>query len=138
MFEFTFHVDRLQASIYKSNPSKADKLLANMILEDFDFAFELRQYDMSVDIGLRSLCVEDKMVEDDARFSKLVTSHDGPDGVESPKELVRIKYARCQPESPEFLDVFEGINQVNVPGSPEAKINSSLLVYSLSTSRSLR
>jgi vacuolar protein sorting-associated protein 13A/C len=114
MFEFTFRVDKLQASIYKSqsNPSKPDKLLASMILEGFDLAFQLRKYDMSVDIGLRSLCVEDKMVEKGTPFSNLVTSLEGQDGAKSPKELVRVKYARCQPESPEFLDVFEGIHQV--------------------------
>jgi vacuolar protein sorting-associated protein 13A/C len=124
-------------SVSKSSPSKPDKLLANMILEGFHFVFELRQYDMSVDIGLRSLGVEDKMVEVDARFSKLVTSHGGQDGVESPKELVRIKYARCQPESPEFLDVFEGINQVTYLQCP-IEFHSSPFVYSPLTWRFLR
>ncbi|ORY90221.1 hypothetical protein BCR35DRAFT_261800 [Leucosporidium creatinivorum] len=111
-FEFAFQVDRVQASIFRSNsdPTKPDRLLANAVLEGFRFEFGLRPYDMSVDVLLRSLYVEDKMVENDTEFRHLVTSEklDGGDH----QDLVRIRYQGVQKASPEFMTVHEGIDKM--------------------------
>lgn len=112
-FEFTFQVDRVQASIFRSNtnPSKPDRLLANAVLEGFRFEFGLRPFDMSVDVLLRSLYVEDKMVEDDTDFRHLITSEQLGGGHEA--DLVRIRYQGVQKASPEFMTVHEGIDKVS-------------------------
>lgn len=106
---------RLQASIYKSDPSidKPDKLLVDTVLEGFDFQFALRPYDMQVGIQLRRFAIDDKMVEETSHFTQIVTS-DAHDGIGETADLVTIKYARVQPDSPEFMTVHEGNNQVRV------------------------
>ncbi|SCV68005.1 BQ2448_126 [Microbotryum intermedium] len=111
-FEFTFQVDKVQASIFRSNPdpSKPDRLLANAVLQGFQFEFGLRPFDMSVDILLRSLYIEDKMVEAGNEFRHLVTSEElsGAHG----KDLVCIQYRGVQKISPEFMTVHEGIDKM--------------------------
>ena len=103
---------KLQASIYKSDasPNKPDKLLVETILNSFTFAFALRPYDMQVTISLAAFSVEDKMVEENSLFHQLVGS-DVEEIGQSGKDLVTIKYAKVQPESPEFMTVHEGNNQ---------------------------
>lgn len=114
-FEFTFQVDRVQASIYRSalDPTQPDRLLANTVLEGFQLEFGLRPFDMSVDIFLRSLYVEDKMVDDQTEFRHLVTSKklDRDDGTQV-QDLVRIRYQGVQKTSPEFMTVHDGIDKV--------------------------
>lgn len=109
-FEFAFNIDRVQASIFRSNadPTKPDRLLVNAVLEGFQFEFGLRPFDMSVDILLRSLYIEDKMVEEQTEFRHLVTS-----GGEQEQDLVRIRYQGVQKASPEFMTVHEGIDKVS-------------------------
>jgi vacuolar protein sorting-associated protein 13A/C len=123
----------VQASIFRSNtdPSKADRLLANAVLEGFRFEFGLRPFDMSVDILLRSLYVEDKMVDDDTEFRHLVTSEQLGGGHEA--DLVRIRYQGVQKASPEFMTVHEGIDKVSwVFGRVEASRCGSGSLFSLS------
>ena len=68
---------------------------------------------MSADVKLRSLLIEDKMVEDPKTFGQLVTSQqlDGKADEES-TDLVTVHYSRVQRESLEFMTVFEGFSQV--------------------------
>lgn len=82
----------------------------NAVLEGFRFEFGLRPFDMSVDILLRSLYVEDKMVDDQTEFRHLVTSK-LEQGEE--KDLVRVRYQGVQKASPEFLTIHEGIDKVS-------------------------
>jgi len=111
-FEFNFTVTKLQASIYKSDPSidKPDKLLVDTVLEGFSFQFALRPYDMQVGIQLHRFAIDDKMVEEKSQFTQIVTS-DAHHGDSQSTDLVTIKYARVQPNSPEFMTVHEGNNQ---------------------------
>ncbi|GAA5995177.1 hypothetical protein JCM5350_001861 [Sporobolomyces pararoseus] len=110
-FEFTFSVDRVQASIFRSNvdPVKPDLLLANTVLEGFKLEFGLRPYDMSVDVLLRSLYIEDKIGEQDSDFRHLVTS-EKLDGSHA-QDLVRVRYQGVQKDSPEFMTVHEGFDK---------------------------
>lgn len=110
-FEFSFSVDRVQASIFRSNPdpSKPDRLLVNAVLEGFQLGFELRPYDMSVDVLLRSLYLEDKMTQQQSDFRHLVTSEKLEGGHE--QDLVRIRYQGVQKTSPEFQTVHEGFDK---------------------------
>ena len=74
--EFSFNVGKLMASVYKSSVTEGepDRHLVDPTLEGFVFSFEKRQYDMTVGINLRTLYLDDKMVEKGTAFSKLVTS----------------------------------------------------------------
>ena len=112
-FEFNFTVSKLQASIYKSDISieKPDKLLVEAILDRFSFEFAIRPYDMKVGITLGSFSIEDRMVEEGTLFPRLVSS-DAHDQQNTESDLVRIKYAKVQPDSPEFMTVHEGNNTV--------------------------
>ncbi|GAA5849449.1 hypothetical protein JCM5353_001982 [Sporobolomyces roseus] len=110
-FEFTFSVDRVQASIFRSNvdPAKPDRLLANTVLEGFKLEFGLRPYDMSVDVLLRSLYIEDKIGEQESEFRHLVTSEKVDGG--HVQDLVRIRYQGVDKDSPEFQTVHEGFDK---------------------------
>ncbi|GAA5859573.1 hypothetical protein JCM8547_006147 [Rhodosporidiobolus lusitaniae] len=110
-FEFSFAVDRVQASIFRSNsdPAKPDRLLANAVLEGFQLEFAVRPFDMSVDVLLRSLYIEDKMTAEKDEFRHLVTSDKLDGGHE--QDLVRIRYQGVQKTSPEFQTVHEGFDK---------------------------
>lgn len=69
---------------------------------------------MQVDISLGSFTIDDKMVEESSRFQQLVTSDLDHAGKYGTTDLVRIRYARVQPDSPEFMTVHEGNNQVKL------------------------
>lgn len=66
---------------------------------------------MSVDILLRSLYIEDKMVDEGSEFRHLVTSKKLEDDRQA-QDLVRIRYQGVQKISPEFMSVHEGIDKV--------------------------
>lgn len=68
---------------------------------------------MQVDISLGSFSIDDKMVDESSRFQQLVTSDVEHAGRHGTTDLVRIRYARVQPDSPEFMTVHEGNNQVS-------------------------
>lgn len=111
-FEFTFAVDRVQASIFRSNPdpAKPDRLLVNGVLEGFQLNFELRPYDLSVDVLLRSLYLEDKMTAaPNSEFRHLLTSEKLEGG--HAQDLVRVRYQGVQKDSPEFQTVHEGFDK---------------------------
>ncbi|EST05630.1 Vacuolar protein sorting-associated protein 13A N-terminal domain protein [Kalmanozyma brasiliensis GHG001] len=133
-FELEFVVDSLQGSIYRSatDPSQPDRLLVDARFEGFLLHLAVYPYHMDVDVGLRSLELEDKIVDQGAQFRHLITSKHVRDsmtrsatgdstassGAASPSEqrdLVRVRYTRVSPESPEFMTKYEGIDQtVNV------------------------
>ncbi|KAE8269165.1 hypothetical protein A4X09_0g3183 [Tilletia walkeri] len=125
-FELHFVVDRLQASIYKSNsdPKKPEKLLVDAVFEGFMLHLAIFPFHMDVDVGLRSLELVDRIVQQDAAFKHLITSKtineaglkkSSTSGSTMGKDLVRVKYTRVQSDSPEFMSVYEGIDQsINV------------------------
>ncbi|CAD6889894.1 unnamed protein product [Tilletia caries] len=125
-FELHFVVDRLQGSIFKSNtdPKKPEKLLVDAVFEGFMLHLAIFPFHMDVDVGLRSLELVDRIVQQDAAFKHLITSKtineagmkkSSTSGSTIGKDLVRVKYTRVQADSPEFMSVYEGIDQsINV------------------------
>ncbi|KAN0063379.1 Vacuolar protein sorting-associated protein 13 [Thecaphora frezii] len=137
-FEMSFVVDSLQAFIFRSNadPEQPDRLLVEAVLEGFLLNVAIFPYHMEVDVALRSLELEDKIVEHpSSQFRHLITSKQVRDGSTPPasrsttvdptnpsaaaapdaRDLVRVKYTQVRPDSPEFMSRFEGIDQsVNV------------------------
>ncbi|CAO1616705.1 unnamed protein product [Parajaminaea phylloscopi] len=139
IFELDFTVDSLYGSIYKSNSdsSKPDRLLVEAHFQGFYIGLAVLPYQMSVDVGLRSLDLEDKIVDHGPAFKYLITSRHIDDGqihggvsnesrasepatqggASSPhqRDLVSVKYVRVQPDSPDFMSTYEGIDQsINV------------------------
>ncbi|EJU02006.1 hypothetical protein DACRYDRAFT_22408 [Dacryopinax primogenitus] len=107
LFEFSFKVGKLQTSLFKALPGQRDKLIADAVLEGFDLGFAQTKWSMLVDIVLHSVSM--KMMETGAEPLQLVTSQSNNE--RSPSELMRIKYTRVQKDSPEYMTVYEGVDQ---------------------------
>jgi vacuolar protein sorting-associated protein 13A/C len=115
-FEFRFAVDKLQGSLYRSNPDgkKPDALLVELVAEDFDLEFYIRPYDMAAEVSLGSVTVDDFVDNPPAEFKSIVSSGDVEDRKEQ-TDLVHVKFVRVRKESPEFMPVYEGIEtNINV------------------------
>ncbi|KAH0564849.1 hypothetical protein GP486_001757 [Trichoglossum hirsutum] len=110
-FELKFTVDKLQGSLFKSDPEgrDPDRLLVELVAEHFGLEFYLRQFDMGAEVVLRSLSVEDYIDENPTPgFKKIVSSEtSNNDGRES--DLFCVKYTKINQLSPEFMTTYEGI-----------------------------
>jgi vacuolar protein sorting-associated protein 13A/C len=125
--EFTFEVEKLQASLYKTAPDGTERLLANTVLEGFALQFAMAMFNMNVDISLRCVRRMSKeiidymrvilrsiginMITEEQNRMQLLTSNQGQGESETIPDLVRVKYVRAQKESPEFMSVYNGIDQ---------------------------
>lgn len=107
-FEFSFSVGKLQTSLFKSTSPTAEKALANATLEGFGLTFGLRQFDMSVDLFLRSLTLA--MVEQ-GKVRRPLLSSAKDDAAHTDFKLLKVRYKRVQKVSPEFMTVHEGVDQ---------------------------
>ena len=109
-FEFRFTVDKLQGSLFRSDPEdkEEDQLLVELVAEHFSLDFFLRPYDMVAEVTLKSLNIDD-YIDDDPRpeFKKIISS-EGFDA-KSDKELLTVKFVKVNNESPEFDSTYEGI-----------------------------
>ncbi|KAI1343749.1 vacuolar protein sorting-associated protein 13 [Xylariaceae sp. FL0016] len=115
-FEFKFAVDKLQGSLYRSDPDgqKPDSLLVELVAENFDLNFYIRPFDMAAEVSLGSVAVDDFVDNPSADFKSIVSSGDVEDRQQQ-RELVRVKFTKVKRESPEFMPVYEGIEtNVNV------------------------
>lgn len=108
--EFKFAVDKLQGSLYRSDPDgkKPDTLLVELIAENFDLEFYMRPYDMAAEVSLGSVAVDDFVDNAPAEFKSIVSSGDVDDRQEH-TELVKVKFVKVKRDSPEFMPVYEGI-----------------------------
>jgi len=109
-FEFKFTVDKLQGSLYRSDPGdrKPDQLLVELIAEHFYLDFYLRPHDMVAEVLLKSLNVEDYIDEDPSpEFKKIISSQGF--GVEEDKDLFNLKFVKVNNDSPELVSTYEGI-----------------------------
>lgn len=109
-FEFKFTVDKLQGSLYRSDPNgtKPDQLLVELVAEHFHFDFYLRPYDMVAEVLLKSLSVDD-YIEDDPipEFKQIISSKD-VEG-ESEKHLFNVRFVKVNQDSPELQSTYESI-----------------------------
>ncbi|CAG8518582.1 8655_t:CDS:10 [Ambispora gerdemannii] len=114
IFEFNFKVDKFSTAVKKANrdPTKPETLLVDMVLEHFNLNFVLRPFDMSAEIFLKSLSIEDKMSYSRSEFKHLAASEGyGSSQTSDSSHLVHIKYVSVNPQSPEYMTRFEGIDQ---------------------------
>lgn len=115
-FEFKFAVDKLQGSLYRSDPDgqKPDALLVELVAENFALEFYMRPFDMAAEVSLGSVTVDDFVDNPPAEFKSIVSSGDVEDRQER-RDLVKVKFVRVKRESPEFMPVYEGIEtNINV------------------------
>ncbi|KAF2103644.1 vacuolar protein sorting-associated protein 13 [Rhizodiscina lignyota] len=109
-FEFQFTVDKLQGSLYRSDPEgkKPDQLLVDLIAEHFFLEFYQRPFDMVAEVRLKALAVEDHVEEEPIpEFRNIISSEDA--SAAEQKELFQLKFVRVNKDSPEFQSKFEGI-----------------------------
>ncbi|KAL0077823.1 hypothetical protein F4703DRAFT_1910666 [Phycomyces blakesleeanus] len=112
-FKFSLKVDKVSVAINETGKD-GDTLLAEVVLEHFDFCFLSRPYDMQVELALKTLSVVDKM-EHGNEFHYLVTS-DNIDRNNSrleatERDLVRVKYLQVNRKHPLYHDTYEGYDQ---------------------------
>ncbi|KAL6708958.1 Vacuolar protein sorting-associated protein 13 [Coniothyrium glycines] len=109
-FEFKFTVDKLQGSLYRTDPEakKADQLLVELVAESFDLDFYQEAFEMGADVRLRSLAVEDHVEETPTpEFRNIISSEDASS--QEQKDLFSLKFTKVNKESPEFQTKYEGI-----------------------------
>lgn len=126
-FEFKFAVDKLQGSLYRSDPDgeHPESLLVELIAESFDLNFYMRPYDMAAEVSLGSVTVDDFVSNPSAEFKSIVSSGD-PEDREQRRALVHVKFVKVKKESPEFMSVYEGI---------ETNINTAISTINLVVTR---
>ncbi|RAL67957.1 hypothetical protein DID88_008681 [Monilinia fructigena] len=112
-FELKFEVERLQGSLYRSDPEgrKPDQLLVEVVAENFGVNLVLRPYDLIVETSLQSVVVDDYVDNPPAEFKSIVSSGD----MESEDEtaLINVKVVKVNPNSPEFMPRYDGV-EINV------------------------
>lgn len=112
-FELKFEVERLQGSLYRSDPEgrKPDQLLVEVVAENFGVNLVLRPYDLIVETFLQSVVVDDYVDNPPAEFKSIVSSGD----MESEDEtaLINVKVVKVNPNSPEFMPKYDGV-EINV------------------------
>ena len=109
-FEFKFTVDKLQGSLFRTDPEgkKSDQLLVELIAEGFNLDFYQEPLEMGADVRLRSLAVEDHVELDPiAEFKNIVSSEDVSST--EPNDLFTLKFVKVNKDSPEFQSKYEGI-----------------------------
>ncbi|EME44915.1 hypothetical protein DOTSEDRAFT_70827 [Dothistroma septosporum NZE10] len=109
-FEFKFTVDKLQGSLYRSDPEgkEPDRLLVALIAESFYLEFYQRAFDMVADVKLSKLAVEDHVEDRPAEeFKHLITSEDLK--TKKKEDLLTIHFQMVNPNHPEFQTKYDGV-----------------------------
>ncbi|KAE9408077.1 vacuolar protein sorting-associated protein vps13 [Gymnopus androsaceus JB14] len=104
IFELTFQVDQLGASLSKTGQDGKEDPLGSVSLERFDLQFGLAKYDMKVDVKLRSMSMD--LVQTDSGTMKFMSTESHEE-----KDLLSVTYVRVQQDSPEFATVYGGVEQ---------------------------
>ncbi|CAG8982131.1 hypothetical protein HYALB_00003223 [Hymenoscyphus albidus] len=112
-FQLIFEVDRLQGSLFRSDPEgrKPDQLLAELVAENFSLDLVVRPFDLIIETSLESLVLDDYVDNPPAEFKSILSS--GDEDSETPKDLVSVKIVKVKRESPEFMPKYEGV-EVNI------------------------
>ena len=106
-FAFSFSVGKLQASLFKSTSPTTERALAKAVLEGFGLTFALRQYEMSVDLFLRSVTLG--MVEN-GELRKPLLSSANTDKSNTDLKLIQVAFLKVQKESPDYMTKHEGVD----------------------------
>jgi vacuolar protein sorting-associated protein 13A/C len=110
-FEFQFTVDKLQGSLYRSDPEgkEPDRLLVDLIAETFYLEFYQRAFDIAADVRLKAVTVEDHVEEaPEPEFKNLISSEDLYS--KKQEDLLSIHFTKVNKDHPEFKSMYEGIS----------------------------
>ncbi|PCH33647.1 vacuolar protein sorting-associated protein vps13 [Wolfiporia cocos MD-104 SS10] len=105
LVEFEFKVDMLRASLFKSNAEGTERAMGNVSFEQFNLLFAMEKHVMTVDVSLRSVSMN--VNQPGKRPLECISSS----AAATDGDLLMVKYTRVQPLSPEFMPVYQGINQ---------------------------
>lgn len=107
-FELNFKVDKLQGSLYKSDPDgeKPDQLLVEVVAQSFHIEVAVRTFDISAEVSLHAFNIDDCLSDPTPEFKSLVSSGEASDD----KHLVHVKYTKVNRNSPEFMSVYGGVD----------------------------
>jgi vacuolar protein sorting-associated protein 13A/C len=110
-FELKFEVDRLQGSLFRSDPEghKPDQLLVELVAENFALNLVVRPFDLAIDTSLESVIVDDYVENPSAEFKSIVSSGDLDVDSDDRKDLIHVKLFKVKKESPEFMPKYEGV-----------------------------
>lgn len=109
-FDFQFTVDKLQGSLYRSDPEgkAADQLLVDLIAETFYFEFYQRAFDMAADVKLKTFTLEDHIEQAPSpEFKNLISSEDLLSKEKG--DLLTVHFLKVNRDHPEFEKRYEGI-----------------------------
>ncbi|KAG7099216.1 hypothetical protein E1B28_001083 [Marasmius oreades] len=106
VFEFAFQVEHLGASLSKTSGDGTERPLGNVSFERFDMKLVLAKFDLNVNVNLRSLSMD--IEQPGGGPMKFISSNE----IAEKKDLLSVSYVRTQTDSPEFLTVCDGIEQV--------------------------
>lgn len=114
-------METLQASLLKSGSDGSEKTLGDVTFHRFSLAFSMAKYVMNVNVNLRWDFTTSIATSPDSCISavsmNIVQLGRGPiEFVSSPEtrtegDLLSIKYTRVQQLSPDYLTVYEGMDQ---------------------------
>ena len=112
-FELKFGVERLQGSLYRSDPEgkKPDQLLVELVAENFGLNLCVRPYDIIIETSLESVVVDDYVENPSAEFKSILSS--GNKDSDEKKDLVNVKIVRVKKNSPDFMPLYEGV-EINI------------------------
>lgn len=112
-FELKFGVERLQGSLYRSDPEgrKPDQLLVELVAENFGFDLCVRPYDIIIKTSLESVVVDDYVENPPAEFKSILSS--GNKDSDEKKDLINVRLVRVRKDSPEFMPLYEGV-EINI------------------------
>ncbi|KAH6673104.1 putative vacuolar protein sorting-associated protein 13 [Halenospora varia] len=106
-FELKFEVDRLQGSLFRSDPEgkKKDQLLVELVAEKFGLNLCVRPFDLIIETSLESVVMDDYVDNPPAEFKSIISSGDA----DSAKDLIHVKLVKVKRDSPEFMPKYEGV-----------------------------
>ncbi|KAI1002652.1 Vacuolar protein sorting-associated protein 13 [Podosphaera aphanis] len=112
-FELKFEVDRLQGSLFKSDPEgqDPDQLLVELLADSFALNLVVRSYDTRIKTSLKSLTIDDYVENPPAEFKSIISSGDTES--DDDKDLVSMNIVIVKKESPEFIQKWNSVN-VNI------------------------
>ncbi|KAG6857562.1 hypothetical protein H0H87_000161 [Tephrocybe sp. NHM501043] len=111
LFQLTFEVDNLRATLSKSTVDDVEKPLGDITFERFMLAFTAAKYDMKVNINLRSLSLDlvQPGIHEPLRFISSAETNTSLN--QDRQDLLIVAYTRAQKDHPEFVSVFDSIDQ---------------------------
>ena len=127
-FELKFKVDRLQGSLYRSDPEgmKPDQLLVELVAKHFSLDLCIRPFDLIIDTSLGSLSVDDYVENPPAEFKSIISSGDADTGEH--KDLISVNIVILKRESPEYMQKYNGV-EVNL----DVKVSTINLIVTRKT-----